>query len=94
VDIYRALADIGKDPIISRGFSANIMMFRQAVNRNGHTKQWDVHPFLRHWHNAASDQKRVNAYLTENRKDSVQFTMPKHGLTADQRNMNGVMLLY
>src|SRR5262249_37997054 len=91
VNIDLSPADILEDPGIGGRFSALVMVFRTAVNRNRDTAPGQLHPL--HWNrnDPARHHQSKNALPAQFWQNLAQLTMSNQRLSANQRHVQRAM---
>src|SRR5690242_7628961 len=87
VHVKLAAFHILKDALVSRRLPPDVVVFRQAVNRNCYTQPWDFHPLPGNGNHAAGYDHRKHAHLAKRRKNCAELAMPHHRFSTDQRNV-------
>ena len=87
-----AAFDIFQDAFVGGGLTADVVMFGQAVNRDGNADAGKLHPFDGDGDHGAGDDQGENIHAAENRENAAEFLVADEGLAADERNMNRLVL--
>src|SRR5580704_10212424 len=92
VNVDFAAFDIFQDAFVGGGLTADVVMFGQAINRDGHADAGKLHPFDRDGDHGARGDQRENIHAAENWENAAEFLVTHERLAADKRNVNRFVL--
>src|SRR5581483_2322858 len=84
---------VAEDTLVSRRFTAYVVMFRQTVDGHRHAHARKADPLERNRNDATCDHQCVAALRAQFRQDAAEFAMTYERLASHQRNMQRLMLL-
>ena len=85
MDSDLAPADVFQDALIGRGMATDIMMLRQAVDRDRNANITDRHPLARNWNHRAGHDHGIDVHPAQDRQQAAQFAMAHERLAAHKR---------
>jgi len=92
VNVDFAAFDIFQDAFVGGGLTADVVVFGQAINRDGDADAGKLHPFDRDGDHGARDDQRENIHAAENWENAAEFLVTDERLAADKRNVNRLVL--
>jgi len=88
MDVDFAAFDIFQDALIRGGLAADVVVLREAVDRDCNAHARKLHPFGGNGDHRACDNQRENIHAAENRKNAAEFLVADERLAADEGNMD------
>ena len=94
MDIDFAAGDILQDALVGGRLAPDVVVLRQAIDRNRHARARQAHPLHRDGDDAAGHHQREDAHAAEDRKDFAELAVTHERLSAHQRYVQRAMLLH
>src|SRR5690242_18765868 len=92
VNVYPAAHDVAQDSLVGRRLATDIMMLRQAVDRDCYPYSRNDRPFLGNWNYGTGYHHGMDTHLAQPGQQSAQFAMPYQRLASDQGQVQRTML--
>jgi hypothetical protein len=91
VNVDFAAFDIFQDAFVGGGLTADVVVFGQAVNRDGDADTRELHPLDGNGNHGAGDDERENTHAAQNRENAAEFLVTDERFAAYKRNVNGLV---